>query len=116
MVGGLDDVEVVFDHHHRVALVHQAVEHFEEFADVLEMKAGGRLVEDVEGLAGAAATEFLGELHPLRLPARERGRLLADLDVAEAHLVQHVHLVADRGDGLEELLRVLDRHVEHVGD
>ena len=27
-----------------------------------------------------------------------------------------MHLVADRGDGLEELFRVLDRHVEHVGD
>ena len=27
-----------------------------------------------------------------------------------------MHLVADRRDGLEELLGVLDRHVEHVGD
>ena len=49
-------------------------------------------------------------------PPRERRRLLADLDVAEADPHQHRHLVADRRDRLEELLGVLDRHVEHVGD
>ncbi len=30
--------------------------------------------------------------------------------------MKHAHLVADAGDGLEEFDRVLDRHVEHVGD
>ncbi len=54
-VGGLDDVEVVLDHDHGVAGVDQAVEHFEQLADVLEVEAGGGLVEDVEGLAGGAA-------------------------------------------------------------
>ena len=58
-VGGLDDVEVVLDHHHGVALVDQAVEHLEQLADVLEVEAGGRLVEDVEGLAGGAARQLL---------------------------------------------------------
>ena len=42
--------------------------------------------------------------------------LLADLDVAEADLLQHAHLVADAGDRLEQLGRFLDVHVEHVGD
>src|SRR5690606_36189068 len=97
-------------------LVDEALEDFEELADVLEMQAGGRLVEDVERLPGGAAAEFLGELDALRLAAAERGRLLADLDVAAADFVEHVHLVADGRDGLEELLGVLDRHVEHVGD
>jgi hypothetical protein len=36
------------------------------------------------------------------LAAAERCRLLADLDVAQAHFGQHRHLVADRRDGLEE--------------
>ena len=58
-VGGLDDVEVVFDHDHGVALVGEAVEDFEELADVLEVEAGGGLVEDVERLAGGAAGELL---------------------------------------------------------
>ena len=36
-VGGFDDVEVVFDDHHRVAGLDQRVEDFEEFADVFEV-------------------------------------------------------------------------------
>jgi hypothetical protein len=35
----------VFDHHNRVALLDQRVEDVEEFADVFEVEAGGRLVE-----------------------------------------------------------------------
>jgi recombinational DNA repair ATPase RecF len=115
-VGGLDDVEIVLDHHHRVALVDQLVQHFQELAHILEMQARGRLVEDVERAAGGALRQLLRQLHPLRLAARERRRLLAHLDVAEAHAHQRVHLLADRRHRLEEVLRVLDRHVEHVGD
>src|SRR6185437_7715972 len=40
----------------------------------------------------------------------------ADLDVAEADLLEHAHLVADSGDRLEQLGRFLDVHVENVGD
>jgi len=43
-------------------------------------------------------------------------RLLADLDVAQPHLDQHQHFVADAGHRLEEFRGVLDGHVEHVGD
>jgi hypothetical protein len=48
-VRGLDDVEVVLDHHDRVARVSQAVQHVEEQPDVVEVQARGRLVEDVQG-------------------------------------------------------------------
>ena len=68
-VGGLDDVEIMLDHHHAVALFDEAVEDFEEFADIVEVEAGGRLVQDIEGVAGGAAAEFLGELHALGLAA-----------------------------------------------
>jgi hypothetical protein len=53
-VGGLDDVEVVLDDDHGVAVVAQAVEHAEQHLDVGEVQAGGGLVEDVEGAAGVA--------------------------------------------------------------
>jgi hypothetical protein len=53
-VGGLDDLEIVLDHHHGVALVDQLVEHFQQLLDVVEVQAGGRLVEDVERAAGGA--------------------------------------------------------------
>src|SRR5207248_9865694 len=79
-------------------------------------ESGGRLVEDVAGLAGGAAGQLLGELDALRLAAAQGRRRLTDLDVAEADLLQHPHLVADSGDRLEQLGRLLDVHVEHVGD
>ena len=51
----LDHFQVMLDHNDRIPLLHQRVEHFEEFADVFEMQAGRRLVEDVERAAGRAA-------------------------------------------------------------
>ena len=54
-VGGLDDVEVVLDDDDRVSLPLEAVEHVQQLADVVEVEPGGRLVEDVEGLAGPLA-------------------------------------------------------------
>jgi hypothetical protein len=83
-VGGLDHFEIVLDHHHGVALVDQLVQHLEQLGHVVEMKPGGRLVENIERAPGGALGQLLGELDPLRLAARERGRLLADMDVAEA--------------------------------
>jgi len=43
------------------------VQHFEEFRDVVEVQAGGRFVEDVEGFSGRLARQFLGEFYALRL-------------------------------------------------
>jgi hypothetical protein len=57
-VGGLDHVEVVLDHHDRVAAVPQALQHGEQQFDVLEVQAGGGLVEDVERAAGVALRQF----------------------------------------------------------
>ena len=54
VVGGLDDVEVVLDDDHGVALGDQLVQHVEQPLDVREVEAGGRLVEDVERAAGRA--------------------------------------------------------------
>jgi hypothetical protein len=98
-VGGLDDVEIVLDHHHGVALLDQLVQHFQQLGDIVEMQAGGRFVEDVERAAGGALGQLLGELDALRLAARQRRRLLADLDVAEAHALERFQLVAHGGHG-----------------
>ena len=50
-VGRLDDVEVVLDHEHGVAGVDQPLQHAEQPAHVLEVEAGGGLVEDVDACA-----------------------------------------------------------------
>src|SRR5690606_9865658 len=111
-VGGLDDVDVVLDDDQRVAAVDQAVQDVEELARVLEVEAGGGLVEDVDRLAGAAPAQLGGELHALRLPARQGGRRLADADVAEADVLHQLELARDGRDVLEELEALVDGHVE----
>src|SRR3954466_4718095 len=70
----LDHVEVVLDDEHRVAAIDETMEHVEQDADVLEVEARRRLVEDVEGTARVALRELGRELDALSLTARERGR------------------------------------------
>jgi hypothetical protein len=47
-VGGADHVEVVLDHHDRVARGEELAERGEQLRDVLEVQARGRLVEEEE--------------------------------------------------------------------
>ena len=53
-VGGLDDVEVVLDDEEGAAAFDELAEGGEELGDVVEVEAGGGLVEDVEGAAAGA--------------------------------------------------------------
>ena len=69
-VGGLDDVEVVFDDDDRVAEIDKALQHFEQLGDVVEVQARRRLVEDVEGAPGVGPPQFSGEFDTLGLAAR----------------------------------------------
>ena len=106
----------MLDDDDRVARVDQAVEHLQELLHVGEMEAGGGLVEDVEGAAGGPPRELGGQLDALGLAARQGGRRLAEMDVAQPHVVQRLELGADGGHGLEEVERLGDRHLQDVGD
>src|SRR5690606_24885785 len=88
----------------------------EQLADVVEVQPGGRLVQHVDGPAGGAPLQLGGELDPLRLTAGEGGGGLAEPHVAQADVDQGPQVPVDGGDGGEELLRLLDRHVQHLGD
>ena len=92
----LDDVQVVLDDHHRVALLDEPVQDLQQLLDVGEVEPGGGLVQDVEGAAGGPPGQLGGQLHPLGLAARERGGRLPEADVVEADLVERAQLVADR--------------------
>ena len=116
VVGVADDVEVVLDDDDGVAEVGEAVEDFEELADVVEVEAGGGLVEEIEGAAGLALAELAGELHALGFAAGERGGGLAEVDVAEAYVDEGLELLVDGGDVLEDGDGVFDGEVEDVGD
>ena len=84
--------------------------------DVGEVQAGGRLVEDVERAAGVALGELERQLDALRLAARQRGRALAEADVAEADVEQRLQLARDGRHGAEVAVRVLHRQVSTCGD
>src|SRR5688572_21267765 len=115
-VGALYYVEVVLDHEDRVAQVGQAVEHVEEVLDVGEVQAGGRLVEDVERVAGGVLAELRREFHPLRLAAGELRARLADLHVREADVVERLQQAVDDGEVLKEVHRLFNLHRQHFGD
>ena len=116
VVGHLNQVEVVLDDEDGVAFVGQLLEHVGQVINILEVQAGGGLVEDVEGFARVLLAELSGELYALCFAARERGGLLAQGEVAQAHVVEGLDFAQDAGLELEELHGLLHRHVEHVGN
>src|SRR6185369_2987952 len=81
-----------------------------------EVQAGRRLIEDVQRLARRAPRQLRRQLDPLRLAARQRRGRLAEVDVAEADVEQRLELAGDLRNRSEELERLLDGHLEHVGD
>ena len=62
VIGGLDDLQIVLDHDYRVALLDQGLQHFQKLADIIEVQAGGRLVQNIDGLAGCRRLSSLASL------------------------------------------------------
>lgn len=106
----------MFDHEHRVAQVDQALEHFQERTHIVEMKAGGRFVEDVEGLACLAFLQFARKFYALRFTARKRGCRLTELDITKPHIMERLELAPKRGDLAEEFEGFIHGHLEHFVD
>ena len=116
MVGSLDHVQVVLDDHHRVAHVHQLLEHLNELVHVGGVQAGGGLVQDIDGLARGSLGQLRGQLDALGLAAGQLGGGLAQLHIAQAHLLQGFQAVIDAGQVLEEGQGLVHRHLQHVID
>ena len=55
VVGNFDDVEIMLDDDDGVALLDETVENGDELGNVVGVKSGRRLVEDIDGFAGGAA-------------------------------------------------------------
>ena len=114
-IGVADDVEIVLDDDDRIAQICQPVKDFEQLAHVIEMKAGGRLVQKVECAAGLALGEFASQLHALSFAAGKRGGALAEMHIAEAHIDKGLQLLAHLGDVGEDRERVFDGEIKDVG-
>ena len=69
MVGTLDDIHIVLDDDKRMPALDECVEGIQQAAYVVEMKAGGRLVEDEYRGRMLLHTQIVGQLHALVLTA-----------------------------------------------
>src|SRR5215469_3361253 len=115
-VGLLDDVEMVLDDEHGVAQIDEALQDVEEFADVVEMQAGGGFVEDVHGAAGLAFRKFARKFDALGFAAGERGGGLTELNIAETDFDDGGEFLLDVGNVFEEFKGVRGREVQDVID
>ncbi len=71
IVGTLDDIQVVLDHYQRMAPFYQGIEGMEQALDVVEVKTGGRLVEDEECRLLFLLADEVGEFYTLVLTTRK---------------------------------------------
>ena len=87
IIGRLDHVQVVLDHHDRMPVVDQPVQAFQQPIDVGEVQTGRRLVENVQVVFAAfELAELAGELDALGFAAGENRRRVAELEVSEARV------------------------------
>src|SRR5699024_6015951 len=115
-VGTLDDVQVVFNDDHRIALLHQPLKDPHELADVLKMQTRGRFIQYVHRSPRVTLLQFTGELHPLGITTRQCWSRMPQTYVSQSDLHKGIEVACDRGYGFEELDSLLDRHVQYVGD
>ena len=78
------------------------LEHGEQPPDVVEVEAGRRLVEDVEGPPCRPPGQLPRELDALGLAAGERRRRLPETDVVETDLAQRLQPLPDGRNVPEE--------------
>ena len=69
IVGRFNHIQIMLNYKNRIPLIHKAVQHVEEFVDILEMKSRGGLVQNIHGFSGSAFGKFLGEFDTLGFPA-----------------------------------------------
>src|SRR5579862_5976330 len=111
-----DHVKIVLDDEHGISQRDETIQHVHQFFHVVEVQAGGWLVENVKRAAGLAARKLAGELGALRFAAGKRGGGLAELDVAEADVHERLKLLLNRGNIFQHLQGFLDRQVEEIGN
>src|ERR1700722_7823652 len=95
----------------------------QELCHVLEMQAGGGLIEEKKLAEMSRARcnrsgrgKVSGELEALRLAARKRGNRLAQLHVLESHVSKRRQARDDLSRVGKERARLRDCHLEHFGD
>ena len=104
----------MLDDEHGVACVNQPLQNLNQLVDICHVKAGRRLVENIECAAGCTAGEFRCKLNALRLAAGERCGALPEFNIAKAYVNECGNLIADARQIVKEGQRFLRRHIEYV--
>ena len=89
VIGICSYVHVVLDDDDGVASPDQVVQNLHQGPHVVRVESSGRLVEDEQG-AGRGPQQGLGELEPLRLPARERIEGLPEAKVPKPYVQERL--------------------------
>ena len=90
--------------------------HPDQPVHIVHVQSGGGLVQQHQGLARGPAAQLRGQLHPLGFAAGQGGAGLAQLHVAQAHVVERAQLLHDGLMGLEHAHGFLHGQIQHVGD
>ena len=106
----------MLDYQHRIARIHQLLQNINQPVHIRSVKAGGRLVQHIDGAACEGPGQLCGQLHPLGFAAGQRGTGLAQLHISQTHVYHGLGFFADFGDVLEELHCFLGGHVQHLGN
>ena len=116
IVGTLNNIEIVLNHYHSVAFIHQSIYHTEQHLHIFEVQTCGWLIEDINCFAGISLCQFGCQLHSLTLASRKCARRLAKFDIAQPYFLQHFYLVENRRNCIEKLYGLIYRHVEDISN
>src|SRR5512138_2990790 len=114
VICGLDHVEVVFDDDQRVACLDELLERGEQLRDVIEVKARGWFVEDVQQPFTTKRRKVRRNLDPLCFPARQRRRGLTETQITKPDLIENLETPQHLRRGAEERKRLAHGHLEHL--
>ena len=65
-----DDLEIVLDDHHRIALVDESIQQIHQLIDIIEVQAGCRFVEHKECFPRRWTDQFGSQFDSLRFASR----------------------------------------------
>ena len=106
----------MLDDNDRVACVHQLLQNIHKPVDICDMQTGGRLIENIDSLAGRAFGQLGSQLGALRLTAGQRRGGLTQLNIAQTDLAHSLQSACDLGHVGEELTCFIHRHIQHFID
>ena len=92
IVGTLNNIEVVLNHYHSVAFIHQSIYHTEQHLHIFEVQTCGWFIEDINCFAGISLCLFGCQLHSLALASRKCARRLSEFHIAKSHILQNFYL------------------------